>query len=89
MVDWDGTVWTDLLVRAQATLVPHLLLAEEEQGGQDQREKEEAQVGRDLLGEVVVQAGRGRGQQAEGQLDLSKLETQQNYSSHYIYFLGL
>ena len=88
MVDWDRAIRTNLLVRAQATLIPHLLLAEEEQGGQGQRE-EEAQDGRDLLWEVVVQAGRARGQQAEGQLALSKLETEQNYSSHYKYFLGL
>ena len=88
MVDWDRAIRTNLLVRAQATLVPHLLLAEEEQGGQGQHE-EEAQVGRDLLEEVVVQAGRVRGQQAEGQLDLSKLVTEQNYSSHYKYFLGI
>ena len=66
VVDGDGAIGANLPVRAQAALVPHLLLVEEEQGGQGQREKEEALVGRDLLGEVVVQAGRGCGQQAKG-----------------------
>ena len=75
MVDGDWASRADLFIGTDVPLVPGPGVRHcVAQGGQGQLMDEEAQV--------------GRGWQAKGQLDRSKLEKQQNFLSHHKYFLG-
>ena len=75
MVDGDRASRTGLFIRTDITPVPGPGVRHGAgQRGQGQLVDVEAQV--------------GRGSQAKGQLDRSKLEKQQNFLSHHKYFLG-